>query len=155
MRGRAPTHGHSHRGKQSPTYNSWRGMIGRCKPNGQYGHLSICVCERWRVFANFLADMGERPKGMELDRINDRGNYEPDNCRWFEIRANRQKRRSVVMTPEKRVRAYELRATGVVYSKIAVELGVSKRCVKALFSGEAWRPNDGREIPRPPAEFVA
>jgi hypothetical protein len=48
----------------------------------QYGGSGVTVCERWRDFRNFLADMGERPDGMTLDRIDSSRNYEPDNCRW-------------------------------------------------------------------------
>lgn len=73
-------------------------MIARCtdpRVNGfaYYGGRGIAVCERWASFENFLADMGGRPEGKTLDRIdNDRG-YEPINCRWAtnaEQRANRR-----------------------------------------------------------------
>lgn len=77
-----------------PMYKVWSEMIQRCenqKNSGykRYGARGIKVCDRWREsFDNFHKDMGERPEGMTLDRINNDGNYEPLNCRWVSHQEN-------------------------------------------------------------------
>jgi len=74
--------------RHTPTYNTWRNMIDRCtNPNAwnykYYGGRGVEVCERWlESFENFLTDVGERPEGLTLDRIDVEGDYEPENCKW-------------------------------------------------------------------------
>ena len=84
---RSTRHGHARRRLKSRAYVIWNNMIRRCtdpknKRFKDYGGRGITVCERWLIFANFLADMDEPPPGLTLDRRDNDKGYSPDNCRW-------------------------------------------------------------------------
>jgi hypothetical protein len=95
------THGYTKGRKRQPLWVTWQGMLQRCyDPNNiayeRYGGRGIRVCKRWRhSFENFLADVGERPPGHSIDRINNSGNYKPGNVKWStpKEQANNRRRR--------------------------------------------------------------
>jgi hypothetical protein len=97
-------HGHNRINKISPTYVTWYGMIQRCNNKNHiyyqnYGNRGIRVCEAWLKFEGFLKDMGERPKGMFIDRINNNRNYCKENCTWSTRKEqNRNKRNNRLIT---------------------------------------------------------
>lgn len=99
---RVSKHGHTKSHTSTRSYESWGSMKQRClNPNAQnyylYGGRGISICDEWldkdHGFENFLADMGERPDGTSIDRINPDGNYEPSNCRWATPKQQQNNRR--------------------------------------------------------------
>ena len=128
-------HGHVRVGRRTPTYSSWAGMVSRCTNPNQpgwkyYGARGITVCDRWRTFDNFLADMGERPDGKTLDRKDNDGNYEPGNCQWAtptEQVRNRRSGRVHAAGPEIR-QCYA--DGGITKTELARRFGVSLNSIR-------------------------
>ena len=84
---------------RSPTYSSWQGLRRRCKFRESYIQRGITYCERWELFDNFLEDMGLRPEGKTIDRINNALGYSKGNCRWATPKEQaRNRRNNVIIT---------------------------------------------------------
>jgi hypothetical protein len=98
------------------TYHAWRGILWRC--GRSRGYLHVKVCDRWRRFEAFLADMGECPPGLTIERVDNAGHYEPGNCRWAPMREQaRNKGNNRLLTFEGRT---------MVLTDWAAELGMNR-----------------------------
>jgi hypothetical protein len=111
------THGQT----KSLAHVSWSEMHTRCgnprrKTWQYYGGRGIKVCDRWRSFENFLADMGERPEGRTLDRIDTDGDYTPINCRWATHREQANNRSNKRLVNDTETVAQYARRVGISYS---------------------------------------
>jgi hypothetical protein len=127
MLANAITHGRS----KTPTYTSWADMIQRCtnpkrSSYQRYGARGITVCDRWlNSFESFLSDMGERPDGTTIDRINNSGNYEPDNCRWATPREQSYNSSNTKLTDEQVDAVRSRVANGERQTDVARDMGVT------------------------------
>lgn len=140
---RGVRHGHHRNRKPTPTYSSWEAMHARCRLSGRpnsdrYHDRGIKVCERWKVFENFLADMGERPPETTLDRVDSNGNYTPENCRWatkWEQARNRRRNRLTLATATQVAVA---RLRGETCPSIAKRFGISESLPREIAKGRTW-----------------
>lgn len=126
-------HGHYKDGKPSRTYASWQAMMNRCyreqdKSYARYGGAGIRVCDMWHLFEHFLSDMGERPPGLTLDRLDASKDYEPGNCRWATAREQaREKRRMITF-----------QGVTLSVSDWARRLGVSRDTLSSRLNKKGW-----------------
>lgn len=110
-----------------PTFKSWESMKQRClNPNAPdyaaYGGRGIQVCERWvNSFDTFLADIGNRPAGTTLDRIDPNGNYEPSNCRWADHKTQNSNKRIT--------KRYAFNGKEMTTAEISEATGVQQRLI--------------------------
>lgn len=129
----------------TPTHKTWNAMLGRCnRPNNasfkSYGERGIKVCDRWLVFENFLSDMGIRPDGHQIDRIDVNGDYEPLNCQWVTPAQNAQNRRNNKLDSGK---VNEIRrlytSSNISQMKLGRLYNVSGSVVGAIVTGKIWK----------------
>jgi len=111
-----------------PLYHVWRSMRDRClnqktKAWSYYGGRGITICSRWDSFETFIADMGPRPEGYSLDRIDNNAGYSPENCRWADKKTQQRNRRNSVYVTVEGItyRAIELAETVGIKTDTIVE----------------------------------
>lgn len=129
-------HGHCRHTSASPTYRSWQMMMRRCfNPSEEelslYKGRGITVCKRWLKFETFLADMGCKPVGLTLDRIDNDGNYEPSNCRWATHHQQARNKRSN--------RIFTVNGLKGCMTDLAIRFGVDPHLVCCRIS-RGWNP---------------
>jgi len=141
----ADRHGHRGTGATSPEYQSWRAMWQRVRARQgsdwkSYGARGITVCERWEKFQAFLADMGPRPVGMTIDRIDNSRNYEPENCRWASRRQQVLNRAVPCKLSDEKVAEIRRRlGDGHRQCDLAREFGVRKETIHSIKTNRIYK----------------
>lgn len=103
-----------------------------------YGGRGVTVCEEWLRFDAFVRDMGNRPEGMTLDRIDPNGDYEPVNCRWAGVLTQQRNRRGVKNTLERAALIRQQVGSGRTQTDVAREHGIHTSVVSRIVRGEIW-----------------
>lgn len=129
----------------TPTYKSWTEMKGRClnPENNNYpgwGGRGIQICDRWKVsFQNFLDDMGEKPPGTTLERVDNDGNYEPENCIWADRTVQSRNRSFTKLSEGLVAEIREDRASGMTLAEISAKYQISISHAHRVATGESWK----------------
>lgn len=139
-REKSTKHGHSPAFGASKTYWVWAEMVARCtnekhKRYKDYGGRGIFVCKEWRTFAGFLADMGEKPEGLSIDRIDNNGGYEPGNCRWTTVAVQNQNRRDNTLNWDL---VNKLRSIDLPYKDLEKRFGIHYGTIGKVKRNEIW-----------------
>ena len=135
------THGKSY----SKIYRIHRAMIDRCYNPKQrsfknYGGRGIAVCDRWKdSFLNFFHDMGDKPTGLSIERIDNNGNYELANCRWATITEQAHNRRGIKLSLAKVAEIRKLHLMGITNKQLAQNYGVDISSIGLALNMKTWR----------------
>jgi hypothetical protein len=138
---RSKTHGKT----ETPTYKIWIGIKTRCynqknKTFKYYGMRGIKMCPRWKNnFMNFLKDMGNHPKGMSIDRINNDGNYEPNNCRWTIQKYQNRNSHWAKLSEEKANEIKILNHQGISRKVLAKKYKVGIGAIACVLNNQTWQ----------------
>lgn len=127
--------------KASPTYTTWRGLIQRCKnPRHKWYHTyQDKFYEPWADFNVFFADMGERPEGMTLDRINNDLGYGPENCRWVSPTTQLRNKGSTKLSLEIAKEIRKLHSEKKTSKEIQIKLNLTKSLVNNVLYRGDWK----------------
>lgn len=127
-----------------PEYQRWWNMLDRClNPKNDnfdnYGARGITVCERWKKFDNFFADMGQIPApDYTIERKDNNGNYTPSNCRWATKKEQGRNTRQVRLSKEQASEIRKKYANGKKQTALAAEYGVTQAAISSVVRGRTW-----------------
>ena len=132
-----------HNLSETAVYRTWADMKTRCNnPNRKeykyYGGRGISICKRWEKFQNFYNDMGDRPEGLTLDRIDNDGNYEPENCRWTTYAEQNHNSRWAKLTKQDIPKIHEMRKSGMLFKEIGEVFDCTGAHIARVVKGEVW-----------------
>lgn len=137
--------------RRTRVYRIWAGMMNRCTNENEpaylrYGGRGITVCERWRTFENFFADMGHPPEGLTLERKENDLGYAPDNCKWataLEQGNNKRNNRLLTLGDVTRTLAQWSRVTGIGASTITARIDAQGYSVERALTQPLRPPRVG------------
>ena len=127
----------------TPTYKSWAGMKARCNKKNlpdyaNWGGRGITYCKRWELFENFLEDMGVKPDGMTLERVDNDKDYCPENCVWASRTDQSRNRRYTILDEKKAARMRRDRLDGMTYEALSETYGVSISHAHRVCNMQSW-----------------